>query len=183
MINTILFYLFSSSALLFYGIGANRTLINSESFSSRFVSFIKCLIVAAGTSSLSFILNKVLLIPMGMVELYPFIAIVLFIIISLIVEILSSIGVRSTVSEFSVPFLSVLIALNEGITYAETVVISLIGVVVFYFMNIILWCLRGRIEVHYPDAGLKTISILMLSFAVIVIAVYGYNVSWLNLIE
>ncbi len=183
MLNTILFYLFSSSALLFYGIGANRTLMDSDSFSNRLVSFFKSCVVAAGTVSLSFIINKVLLIPLGLIEMYPFISIVLFIIISLFVEIFSSIGVRSTVTEFSVPFLSVLIALNEGITYAESMVISLTGVIVFYFMNIILWCLRGRIEVHYPDAGLKTISILLLSFAVIVIAVYGYNVSWFNLIN
>lgn len=180
MISTILFYLFSTSAVLVYGIGVNRLLSMDDKFSSVIISFIKAAVVGIATSSLSFIFIRLFLIPLELAELFPFITVIVFILASFLVEIFVSIGVKNSASEFAVPLLSILLGLNEGTSILEVMIITVFSIAIFYILYAVIFCLRGRISVHTPDAGLKNYSIIFLSLAVIIVALYGWNASWLN---
>jgi len=180
MLSTILFYLFSCSSILVYGIGVNRLLSLDDRLSSIIISFIKAVVIGIGTSVLTFVMTDIFLLPLDLAELYPFVAVLLFTLISFIVEIFISIGIKNSASEFAVPLLSILLGVNEGTNIFEVMVITVFSIGIFYILYAVIFCLRGRISVHTPDAGLKNYSILILSLGVIIIALYGWNASWLN---
>ena len=181
MLSTIWIYLFPASAVLVYGIGAQRLLGINDNLSQNVVSLFKSLFVSLSTCALSFLCIKYFLIPVDLAEFFPFLTVILFILISFIVEIFVSIGVKENSSEVAVPFLSVLLSLSEGIYISDVLTICTCSILGFYFFTCLIFCLRVRIDVHMPDAGLKTYSVLLLSLAVIFNAVYGCNASWLKL--
>ncbi|MCR4821577.1 MAG: hypothetical protein K5873_01740 [Treponema sp.] len=182
MFSIIVYYIFSASAVLFYGIGINKTISHSDSFSSSVLTCVKSLFAASSTTAVSYLLCKWLLLPTQLTELYPFIATLLFILFSTLTEIFVGVGLRQSAVEFSIPLLSVFLGLNEGINLGYAVVISCLGIISFYCMVIIFHCVRDRISFYTEEGGLKTYCVLLICLAVLMTAICGINVSWLNIL-
>ena len=180
MFSIIIYYLLSSSAVLFYGIGLNKSLSHSDSFHSALLTCIKSLFAASSTSAISYLLTSWLLIPSHLTELYPFITTLLFILFSTVIEIFIGIGVRQSPIDFSIPLLSVFLALNEGTSLASAVVIACMCIISFYIMVIVFHCVRQRVRFYTVEGGLKTYCILLICLAFIMVAICGFNVSWFN---
>ncbi|WP_294429958.1 hypothetical protein [uncultured Treponema sp.] len=181
MIDLIVYYLFSSSAVLFYGIGINKSISHKEIFSASSLTCFKSLFSASSTTAVSYLLMNWLLIPLQLTELAPFIATLVFILFSTLTEIFIGIGVKQSPVEFSIPLLSVILALNEGSSIGFAVVISCICIFSFYLMLIISHCVRERIYFYIGEEDLKMYCVLLVCLAVVVVAICGFNVSWFNL--
>ena len=181
MISTIVYYLLSASAVLFYGIGLNKSISYSDSFSSISLTCFKSLFAAGSTSAVSYLLINWLLIPVQLYELYPFIAVLIFILFSVLTEIFITVGIRQSPIDFSIPLLAVFLGLNEGISLGSAFVISCISIISFYCMLAIFHCVRERIRFYAKESVLRIYCILLICLAIIMIAICGFSVSWFNL--
>lgn len=178
MISLIIYYLLSSSAVLFYGVGLNKTISHSESFATSLLTCIKSLFSACSTVAVSYLLNNWLLIPSHLLEIYPFIATLIFILFSTLTEIFIGVGIRTAPVDFTIPLLSVLLALNEGITLGSAVMIAFLCIISFYTMVAIFHCVKQRVSFYTVEGGLKTYCVLILCLAFVMLAICGFNVSW-----
>jgi len=178
---TIIYYLVGASAVLFYGIGLNKSISHSDSFSSSALTCLKSLFSASSSTAVSYLLINWLLIPAQLTELYPFIAALVFILFTTLIEIFISVGVRQSPFEFSIPLLSVFLGLNEGISLGYAVIISCISIISFYSVVIIFYSVRQRVSFYNSEHGLKMYCVLLLCLAIVILAISGFNVSWLNL--
>ena len=181
MFSAVIYYLLSASAVLFYGIGINKSISHVDSFSSSLLTCIKSLFSAGSTAAVSYLLVNWLLVPIQLAELFPFVATLLFIFFSTLVEIFVGIGVRQSPIDFSIPLLSVFLGLNEGIGIASAVIVSCVSIISFYSVVIIFQCVRERISFFTVEKGLKSYCVLLLCLAVVITALCGFNVSWFNI--
>jgi hypothetical protein len=182
MINMIMYYMFYCSAVLFYGIGLNRTTVLSRSMDRKLVlQIIKCMIAVLCSVALTWLIIMQILVPAELVELYPVIALLIFISITVFLEIIIRITAGVTTSEFSVSYLIILLALSESTGIADALIIAASSMASFILILPVLYALRQRIEVARPrNDKIKKKSFIMLTMAVIIICLAAWNVSWLN---
>ena len=181
MIATLAYYIISASAVLFYGIGINKSISYRTAFSSALLACIKALLSASATTAVSYLLLSWLLVPVHLCELFPFIATLVFILFTSLIEIFVGIGVRQSPAEFSIPLLAVFLGLNEGIGIGYAVVISCVSILSFYCMVVLFHCVRERVSFYSTESGIKTYCVLFLCLAIIMTAICGFNISWFNL--
>ena len=181
MTGLIVYYLASASAMLFYGIGMNRVLSLNENYSSLWISFFKGLMTAASTAAVGYLVSSWLLVPYGLTELYPFFTVIIFIIFMMFVEIFIGVGLKAANGEFVIPFLSVLLGMNEGFSIGSAVVITCCCVTSFYIMQIIFYSVGERVKFYEAERSLNLFCVLLISLAAIILALCGWNSSWLNL--
>lgn len=182
ILSLILYYIASSSAVLFYGIGINRTVSIKGSFSDNFVSCFKALLAGASTSAMTYLVSMWLLVPVHLSELYPLVVIIFFLIFTTFSEIFIGIGLSNAPTEFTIPLLSVILGVNEGITIGHAVIITCACIVSFYLFVIVFHSMKERICFYTTDSGLRIYSILLLCLAAAVIAISGCNSSWFTLV-
>ena len=181
MLSIVIYYLLSASAVLFYGIGLNKTLSHSNSFSTSFLTCVKSLFSACSSTAVAYLLMNWLLVPVGLTEIYPFFATLIFILFSTFTEIFIGIGVRQSPVDFSIPLLSVFLALNEGYSIGSAVLIASMCIISFYTMVLMFHSVKQRISFYTVEGGLKTYCVLLLCLAFIMIAICGFNITWFNL--
>lgn len=181
MLSIIIYYLLTSSAVLFYGIGINKSISHSDNFSMTMLTCVKSLFSASSTTAVSYLLISWILIPAQITEIYPFIATLIFILFSTLIEIFIGIGVRQSPVDFSIPLLSVFLALSEGISLGSAVVIACMCIISFYSMVLVFHCVRQRVSFYTVEGGLKSYCVLLVCLAFIMVAICGFNISWFNI--
>lgn len=178
---TIVYYFLSASAVLFYGIGINKSISYADSFSSSVLTCIKSLCATSASTAVTYLFVNWLLVPVGLSELYPFFATLIFILFTTLTEIFVGVGIRQSPMDFSIPLLSVILGIGEGISLGTAVVIACTSILSFYSMAIVFHCVRERASFYTDEGGLKMYCVLLLCLALIMIAISGFNVSWFNL--
>lgn len=181
MISIVIYYLLLASAVLFYGIGVHKSISHSDSLASSVLTCFKSLFSASSTTAVSYILINWLLVPVQLTEIFPFIATMVFILFTTLTEIFIGIGVRKSPVDFSIPLLAVFLGLNEGASIGYAVAISCLCIISFYSMLIVFLCVRQRVSFYTAEGGLSSYCVLLICLAVIMIAIYGVNVSWFNI--
>ena len=176
-----IYYLLSASAVLFYGIGLNKSISHSSDFSSSLLTCIKSIFAASSTTAVAYLFTNWLLIPVQLSEVFPFFATLIFILFTTLTEIFVGIGVRNSPIDFSIPLLAVFLGLGEGLSLWGCVLITCMSILSFYCMVIIFHSLRDRVSFYTTEGGLKMYCILLICLAVIMIAISGFNISWFNL--
>lgn len=182
MIATIIYYIASASAILFYGIGISRTISLRDNFSFLLLSCIKSLSTVAATIAVSYLVNYWLLVPVQLSELYPFVTMFVFLIFSVLLEIFIGIGIKKTPAEFSITVLSIILALNEGLSIGHSVIIGCSCILSFYALIVIFHSMRDRVSFYTNPAGIKIYPVLLLSLSAVILAIFGCNISWFNMI-
>ncbi|MBQ5848873.1 MAG: hypothetical protein IIW49_08170 [Treponema sp.] len=180
MIYTIIYYAFFSSAVLFYGIGLNRsTLI--PSFSEVLGTLFKMLASILATTVLSWLFIQNILIPLGLAELYPLVSLLIFLGITIFFETLIRITAKTVTAEFHISYLIVLLALNESTTIYDVMIISASCLLSFMFIIPIINAIKNRISlVGDTSVNGNYKSLLLVSLAILVVALAVGNISWLN---
>ena len=69
MHSVIIYYFLASSAVLFYGIGINKSISHSEDFSATMLTCIKSLFAAGSATAVTFLFSRWLLIPVHLTEI------------------------------------------------------------------------------------------------------------------
>lgn len=177
MIIECLFFILCSVFL--YGIGLNRAIIISSSPKSLGLSFVKSLFASVSTVALSFLIIQNLLVPLSLQELYPLVCILIFLIIAVFIEVLIRLTVTTVVTEFSVSFLCILLAINESLSFVEAILFVICCLTSFYALVPVLAALRRRNEYAKPLPVFKN-SLILFSLAILILFVLVFDASWLN---
>lgn len=180
MLNTFMFYLLYSSSIIIYGVGINRAVQISEKPSTLITSFLKVFISVIVSTLICFIANHYLLAKAGILELFPFTTVIIFLVISMLVELTFRNAFKNSSAEFAFSFTCVILALSESSTMIEAVLIASSCVLAFIVLVPILFAVRKRIEVSSPIQDFRNSSLLLISLAILSILTLVWNVSWLN---
>ena len=178
MIYSLFFYVFASSAILIYGNGLNRILFYSQSPKIGAIKCLKMLLSVVSSAALSYLFSAKLLLIADLSELYPFAAMLIFPLISVFVESIIRIASRTSSAEFALSFMSVLLALAEGSSILECMLISATGVIAFCVIIPFLSAIRKRVNASGKNA--RDFFLISASVAIIIIITLAWNVSWLN---
>lgn len=171
--------IFILGSVFLYGIGLNRAVIFSSSPKGLILSYVKSLLSTVSTVSLSYAVIQNILVPLRLQELYPFVCIMVFLVISVFFEVLVKLTAHSTITEFSVSFLCVLLAINESLSLLEAILFVICCSTSFYTLVPILAALRKRNEQANPLPVFKN-SLILFSLAILMLFVLVFDVSWLN---
>ncbi len=180
MIFTFLYYLLFSSAILIYGIGLNRSTIVTH-IMQIFPLIFKSLVTSLSSSVLSWLFIQYILIPLNLIELYPLVALLIFAVISIFLETVIRITSGKVTSEFCISFLIVLLALNESLSYFDLFIVNISCFLSFVLILPVLKVIKRRnsfVGTMHIHANYKTL--ILVSIAVLIMALAVFNVSWLN---
>jgi Na+-translocating ferredoxin:NAD+ oxidoreductase RnfA subunit len=181
MINLFLYYLFSSSIVLYYGTGINRIITLKKNKTAFIMSILKALLITVSSSVISYLINIFVLIPLGILSIFPFITALFFISISFCLHSLLKTGSFDLGEDYVLPFMVVLMSLNEGFSLVSVILINFSGVLSFYLLLLLVFALRRRFSLYQNEKGFKPYFVMLISISVIFIALYCTNVSWLTL--
>ena len=115
MLTECIIFLFTSVCL--YGIGMNRAIVLSQNMKGIFLGYFKSLLTTTSSVALSYLLIQGIIVPIGMQELYPIICILVFIFSASFFEVIIRLTTKIDVAELSVSFMSVVLAINERISF------------------------------------------------------------------
>lgn len=180
ILNSLFYYILFCSSVLIYGIGFNRESVMCNNPRKILFSAIKTYACVIISFILSFLINKSLLIPLNIVEIFPFFSLIIYIAITVFFEVLIQITTKKSSSEFAVSFLTLLLAVNESTSILEGILICFGCLTAFYILNPILYALDKRMESSNANDVFKQKSLIFLSMVIIMIALYSFNISWLN---
>ena len=180
MLSTFFYYFIYTSVILVYGIGINKATILSEKPSEIFVEGLKMFLSVVSSAVLTYLITVSLLHRLGLMELYPFVSVLIYIIISIFIETFVRITANRNASNFGVPVLCIILAVGESSTLTECVLISCYSILSFYILVPVLFAIRKRIEISHPAKNMENSSLLYISLAIILIILVAWNVSWLN---
>lgn len=181
MLSLVLYYILSSSIILYYGVGVNRIITLKKKTSAYILSLLKALIITCSTSSVCYLLNYFLLIPLQINEIFPFFTALVFVLISFGLHSLIKTGSFDLAEDYVVPFMIILISLNEGGTILTCLFINISSVFSFYLLLLILISTRRRFNLYQSEKGFKPYYIMLITICILFIAVYSINASWLML--
>ncbi|MBQ6779652.1 MAG: hypothetical protein IJP62_00280 [Treponema sp.] len=176
--NALVYYVFSASVFLMYGISLNNLVSSNSNYGSLMLTGVKSLITSTMTIALSYVIANLLLAPAHLAELFPFVTVFVFIMFSAIIEVFIGIGLQNSITEFGMPLLCVLIAINESSSIGYAIVIAIACITAFYVLFGIVYALRNRFDMFSPAMGLRVYCLLFVSLAIILIALRAFNVSW-----
>lgn len=169
-----------SSAVLVYGIGINRATVVCEKSDHLVVFFVKMLITVSSSAALVYVTVEHLLLPADLTELYPFATVLIFSAISVLIEAIIRITARTSAAEFAVSLLCIILAVNESTSIVECIFIACLCTISFYALVPILYAIKKRIEIAHPEGDFRNSSLILISLAIIMIALVAWSGSWLN---
>ncbi len=175
------YYLFFGSALFVYGIGINRSVLVSREPERLALDAVKLFLSVTGTALLTYLITVRLLVPVRIGEVYPFVAVLIFAVISVFIESIVRITINSSLAEYTVSILCILLAVNESSSLLECLLNSVLCIASYYLSIPVLFAMRKRIELSNPSDDFQNMSLLFFSIAVILVIFLSWNVSWLNL--
>lgn len=181
MILTLLYYIFFSSAVFFYGIGVNDSTIVCDSIHEQLLPLIKMIASIVSTTLLCFVIIKNILAPLGITEMYPLIVLLVFFVISIFFESLIRITGQKNTAEFNISYLIILLALNESISLLHATIISIACFAAFAIVLPILYSIKKRIDIvgNLELHGNRR-SLVLVSLAILATVLAVCNASWLT---
>ncbi len=179
IIDTLLFYTLYCSAVLIYGVGILQEAETSVSRKKTAQTAVKSFASALVTVSLTYSINKLLLSPLGLTELYPLAALLLWAAFSVFFEIIMQLTSKKPSAEFAVSYLSALLALNESSNLMGAIVICVCCLADYYLLIPILYSFTSKIaSVKNTDIFKQKIAVF-LCMMVLLLALYALNISWI----
>ncbi|MCR4940627.1 MAG: hypothetical protein K5930_11055 [Treponemataceae bacterium] len=180
MFQLLLFYTLVSSAVFVYGIGLNKIIVFSKKPQDTLVFLSKELIVILLSLCICWPLTRFILVPNGLVELYPFFSFFIIHLISIVITEFSARVLKKNVTGFYFSYCTLLLAINEGLTFANAIIIAVACILAFFCMLPIIYAARWKMKSNLQYISFKDGAMLFLCIAVILFIFFAFNVSWLN---
>lgn len=155
-----------------YGIGMNRTLPLSRHPRRIISNFLKMLVTITISSVLTYLITDYILIPSKLAELYPFVAVIIFSILSIFIESVVRVATKKSTTEYAVSILAILLSVNESCSVLDCFIIAILCELSFFIFFFILYAVRKRIE--------KKPFLVIISISVILLILLSWNVSWIH---
>lgn len=180
IISALFFYTIHCSAVLVYGIGILQEAEMSLSRKKIAPIAFKSLACSLVTVSLAFSIDKLLLVPMGLSELAPLAALIVWAAFSAFFEIIVQLTTKKPAAEFAFSYLSALLALSESPTLVGAIVIDISCWIGYCALIPLLYTFTSKmVGGKNTDSFWQKISVF-LCMAVLLLALYALNISWIN---
>ena len=179
MLSNIFYYLFYSSAVLIYGVGMNKLVRESKKPRHLWLECCSTMISVLGSTLLTYLI-KTQMLKINMGELAPFVAVLMFLLINVFLNLVVKISSKTSISEYTLSLLCVIFGICESGSILECLLNSFLCVAAFYLTVPILHALRKRIEMNGPNDGIRNLALLFVSLAVAMLALISWNVSWMS---
>lgn len=140
-------YFFFSSAVLICGVGDNRFIAFSESISKLKLNFVKTLLTVSISLISIWAIGANFLVPLNLTELFPLVAIVIFLSLSIFFETMVRITTDEESSDFSISFLIVLFALIEGVSLPQILIIALAALLSFIVLILVVHTFNRNLRI------------------------------------
>lgn len=181
MLFTSIYYIFFASSVVLYGAGLNTSTILSDSLHGLFMPLAKVMFSILFSCILTWLIMSNLLVPLHILDFYPLVALLVFLIISTILETVVRITTSKVTAEFSFSYLIILLSLNESLNMPEVMIISVCSFFSFVVLIPVIYSLKKRIMLVgniQPHGNRK--SMILISLAVIIAILAIGNISWLG---
>lgn len=182
LVDVLLFYMIFSSAALIYGVGIIPVLETGISFGNLFVRALKMYCVVVATVVLTFLMKRFLLAPLRLRDLYPLVALLIFVAFAVFFEIIVQLTARKTCAEFALPYLAIILALDEGNGLGGAIMTSIAALTSYYALIPVLRMIGGRIAVFRNADSYRRKIGLLLFMLVLMLALYMLDSSWLSFV-
>lgn len=179
MLSNIFYYLFYSSAVLIYGVGLDKLVRESKKPRHLWVEFCGTVICVMGSVLLTYLV-KTQMLKINMGELAPFVAVLMFLLINVFLNLVVKLSSGTSISEYTLSLLCVIFGICESGSILDCLLNSFLCVVSFYLTVPIIHALRKRIEMNGPNDGIRNLALLFMSLAVAMLALISWNVSWMS---
>ena len=179
MLTNFFYYVFFTSAVFVYGLGFHKVLMKSRKPKNVILEFGKFAITISISSLLVYLIYSQL-IKINFGELAPFIAVVVIVLINLFLDLIAKISFRTSVIDFALELMCVIIGVTESISILDALFNSLFCMLSYFVCIPFFYSLRKRIEMNSPTDNARNLSLLFVSFAVVSIILMAWNVTWLN---
>ncbi len=180
MLNTFMFYFLYSSSVLIYGVALNSCLQVTKKPAKLIKSFFKVFICSNIASFLTFIVQKYILAKLNLMELFPFVAVSILLILFMIFEIAFEKGIKKLSSEFIFALSIVLLSLSESAFPLQVFVTATASLLSFAILYLFIFAIRKRIEISNPFGSFSNSSLILITLSIISLITLVWNVSWLN---
>jgi len=177
-LTTLLFYTFSCSLILVYGIGLEKAFFESRPH-SRFPARIPGLFLDAvlSVAALWYPVTRILL-PNGFFYLAPMTVILVCGIVHLLVSVILPPIRKIHSGERLFFFGMVFLALSEPVSFPDALLVVLAGIISFSVITLLLFAIRERIAAANVHPDWKGAPLLLLSMGLLFIVLYSADVSW-----
>ena len=179
MLSNVFYYMFYASAVFVYGMGTTPAIQSSLKPKHLILQFSKMLITVIVSMILNYLLT-IQLIKLNLGELSPFVCVAMFFLISLFVERVIRLSSRTTVAEYGVSILCILIATIESVSFLDCLVNAIACLLSFFVSVPIMHAIRKKIEMNAPSEKLKNLGLLFISIGVLTLLLISWGASWLN---
>lgn len=180
MLYILFFYVFISSAVFVYGIGLNKIFVFSKKPTDTFYFLSKEIITIFLSLLICWPITNHILVPNELAELYPFFCFFIIYIISLVITEFSARFLKKNVTGFYFSYCTLLLAINEGISFGNALLIALASILAFFIMLPIIYAVRWKMKNSLQYISFKDGALIFLCIAVILFILFAFNVSWLN---
>lgn len=180
MMETVFYYFLGASVIMYYGIGINRLLTFKKDVKSFFTGAAKTLILTLTNIAINWVLIRFIFSPLNISEIFPVFAIIIFSFLSFLSQLVYKTGIMEITEDYAVPFLSIILALCEGYSFLSSIIIGFCCITAFYCFVLLIISLRHRFQLYNREEGFKPFSFILISLAVVFIAFYSCNCSWLK---
>ena len=178
ILETIMFYAVSCSAVFMYGIGMERSFLDSGKDIAFFLRIPAMLVLSLGSFIVLWYPVSVFLVPFNLSYLAP--------VLTVTIGVLMQIGLSLTgYTEKPVPgeervfyFGIVLLALFEGTSFLTGILVVLSGILSWVLVTILLFSVRERISPSRIPYAWKGAPISLVSLGLLSLAFYAPDISW-----
>jgi hypothetical protein len=180
MISSLSFYFLFSSIIFVHGICLDWAIFKSENLKGLPLFLLKNAVCVCSASILTALLVQAIFAPLGLTDLMPLAAFLVYATISVFFESLIRITAKRSAAEFTVPFLCVLFSLTETTAPSLAVLWSFCAIMSYYLLAGSLYVVRKRLEGANPPAYFANGSLLLISIVVIMLIALALTGSWLS---
>lgn len=178
--SSLIFYIFSASCILVYGIGLKDLLLAVDNPKNVFFYFLKTLFSSISAIVLTWIITTYVLAPKNLTDMFPFFLIFISLAFSILFSFLCKLIFKREINEFLLSFFITFLAVNEGTTLPQAILIGSIVSGAFYLLIPFLYSIKYRINISLVNIDLKKGAIILLSIGILLILLFAYNISWFN---
>ena len=179
-LDTFLYYTIFSSVVLIYGVGINRLTEIGSSSINHITFYIKTIISVFATIVLNWLIIRFILSPIGLVELYPLLALLIYICLNSFLEALVRLTTGTSTTEFVVSFLIILLALSESTSILDSIIIGLSCFSSVIVLIPFIYTLREHTKFNSYQFEEKLYTVFFMFLGLLIIVISVLDVLWIN---
>ena len=180
VLSNLIFYIFSASCILVYGVGIKDLLLSIENPKKVLLYFAKTFLATICTVILTWVISTYVLGPKNLSDIFPFFLVFFALAFSILFSFLNKLIFKKEITEFVLTFFLAFLAVNESTTLLHGIIIAVIATIGFYALIPILYAVKYRISISFVNIEFKKGILILVSIGIILILLFAYNISWFN---